>query len=212
MYKNLRKLRESLNMTQKEFAASLGIGLTTYNGYETGAREPKSNFWISVADKYDVTVDYLMGYSATPAPPPSVTDDVVSFPVIGDLAAGYEHIAYEDWEAGRIDLPRRYLKGRRPDNYFVLRVKGDSMFPQYQDGDVVLVLKQTTLNRSGEVGVVIYDDEHATLKKVEYVMGEDWMRLIPLNPQYPPVMITGEDLEHCRVLGLPVLLIRKIEQ
>ena len=66
MYKNLKIFRESLNMTQKEFAASLGIGQTTYNGYETGSREPKSNFWVAVAEKYHVTIDYLMGYSDNP--------------------------------------------------------------------------------------------------------------------------------------------------
>lgn len=66
MYKNLKSLRQSLNMTQKEFAASLGIGYTTYNGYETGAREPKSDFWVAVAKKYGVTIDYLMGFSDNP--------------------------------------------------------------------------------------------------------------------------------------------------
>ena len=66
MYKNLRAFRESLGMTQKEFAASLSIGLSTYNGYEVGAREPKSDFWIAVAGKYGVTIDYLMGFSDDP--------------------------------------------------------------------------------------------------------------------------------------------------
>lgn len=66
MYKNLKAFRESIGITQKDFAASLGIGLTTYNGYETGARDPKSDFWIAVAQKYGVTIDYLMGYSNDP--------------------------------------------------------------------------------------------------------------------------------------------------
>lgn len=66
VYQNLRALRESLSMTQKDFAASLGIGQTTYNGYETGARDPKSDFWIAVAQKYGVTIDYLMGFSNDP--------------------------------------------------------------------------------------------------------------------------------------------------
>lgn len=66
MIKNLRTLRESLSMTQKEFAASLGIGLSTYNGYEIGSREPKSDFLIRVAQQYGVTIDYLMGYTANP--------------------------------------------------------------------------------------------------------------------------------------------------
>ena len=86
------------------------------------------------------------------------------------------------------------------------------MFPAYVDGDIVLALRQSTLNRSGEVGVVLYDSEYASLKKVEYVYGEDWMKLVPLNPNYPPIVISGADLERCRVLGFPKLLIREIDQ
>ncbi len=66
MYGNLKKLRELLGLTQKEFADSLSVKLTTYNGYETGAREPKSDFLIATAKKYGVTIDYLMGYSNNP--------------------------------------------------------------------------------------------------------------------------------------------------
>mgnify|MGYP003230679630 CR=1 FL=1 len=66
MQENLKKLRESLGMTQSEFGKSVGIAKTTYNNYETGIREPKSDFWISVAERYGVTIDYLMGYSQNP--------------------------------------------------------------------------------------------------------------------------------------------------
>ena len=86
------------------------------------------------------------------------------------------------------------------------------MYPLYQNGDRVLILKQNTLNRSGDVGAILYDDEKATLKKVEYVQGEDWLKLLPINPSYPPETIQGEALQHCRVIGVPRLLIRNIEQ
>lgn len=66
MYENLKKLRLSLGMTQSEFGKSIGVAKTTYNNYETGEREPKSNFWISIAKVYGVTIDYLMGYSNDP--------------------------------------------------------------------------------------------------------------------------------------------------
>lgn len=143
---------------------------------------------------------------------PGITEDVVSFDVIGEVAAGYGRIANDAWIVDRVDVPRQYLHGRAPSDYFVLRVCGDSMYPLYMEGDIVLVLRQTTLNRSGEIGVVMYDDDNATLKKVEYVMGEDWMKLIPINPQFQPVTITGEDLEHCRVLGVPKVLIRNLSE
>lgn len=54
MYENLKKLRESLGLTQAEFGKSVGIAKTTYNNYETGIREPKSDFWISVAKNMEL--------------------------------------------------------------------------------------------------------------------------------------------------------------
>ena len=65
-YKNLKKLREQIGMTQEEFGKSLGLAKSTYNNYETGEREPKSDFWITAAQKYGVTIDYLMGFSDDP--------------------------------------------------------------------------------------------------------------------------------------------------
>jgi repressor LexA len=141
---------------------------------------------------------------------PSIADSSVSFPVMGEVAAGYDHYAVQDWTEGNIDIPASWLHGRPREDYFVLRVCGQSMFPTYQDGDIVLVLKQATMDHSGQIGVVMYDDDKATLKRVEYVMGEDWMKLSPINPQFPPVMVRDEALEHCRVLGIPKMVIRKV--
>lgn len=66
MYIRLKELRDSLGLTQAEFGKSIGIAKSTYNNYETGIREPKSDFWIAVAQKYGVTIDYLMGFSDNP--------------------------------------------------------------------------------------------------------------------------------------------------
>ena len=133
------------------------------------------------------------------------------YPVIGEIAAGYDNIALETWSGDTVEIPNSYIKGRRKDEFIVLCVKGDSMYPIYQDGDKVLILRQTTLNNSGDIGAVLYDDEIATIKKVEYVQGEDWLRLVPLNPLYKPLTIAGVDLEHCRVIGIPKMLIREIK-
>ena len=187
--------------------------------WETGATEPDTASLQKIADYFDVTVDYLLGRtdikkepegSVIKFPYPNVTEDYVTFPVIGEIAAGYDYTASEDWSGDTVDIPVSFLHGRDRSEFFVLSVHGDSMYPLYMDGDKVLILKQTTLNRSGEVGAVIYEGDLATLKKVEYVKGEDWMKLIPINPQYAPKTIEGADLELCRVLGIPKLLIREI--
>ena len=68
-YENLIRLRESLNMTQTAFAQSLGINTTTYNNYESGLRDPKSDFWKLVSKKYDVSIDFLLGLTNFPRKP-----------------------------------------------------------------------------------------------------------------------------------------------
>lgn len=142
----------------------------------------------------------------------NISEDTVAFPVIGELAAGYDMFANEEYDMlDSIEIPLSYLKGRPKEDFFVLKIHGSSMYPMYMNNDKVLIKKTPTLNRSGDVGVVQYED-YATLKKVEFVSGEDWMKLIPINPTYEPKTIVGEDLNHCRIIGIPVLLVREIEQ
>lgn len=200
-----------------ELAAKIGLSKQAVSAYATGVRIPKQPTLVALAAALQVNVDWLRGYDvpmrehpAPTLPAPRITNQVVTFPIIGEVAAGYNHIALEDWSGETIDIPAHYLRGRKQEEYFVLRVHGDSMYPLYLDGDKVLVLRQSTLNRSGEIGVVLYDGDQATLKKIEYVRGKDWMRLIPLNPEYQPKTLSGAELEQCRVLGIPRLLIREI--
>ena len=95
-------------------------------------------------------------YTDDKFPNPNITEDYTTFPVIGDIAKGYNHIAIESWDGDKVDIPNSYLKGHTPKDFFVLCIKGDSMYPQYQDGDKVLILRQSTVNYSGDVGAVIY--------------------------------------------------------
>ena len=197
------------------------LGRNDLSQYLSGKVEPRQNKLYILAKALNVNEAWLMGYDvprerkedgepADNLPAPEITDDFIEFPVIGEVAAGFEHIAIEDWSGDKIKVPREYLSGHNREDFFVLKVKGDSMYPQYQDGDKVLVLRQSTMNYSGQIGVVIYDGDKGTLKKIEYAQGEDWMKLVPVNPNHPTIKIENEDLERCRVLGIPRLLVREI--
>lgn len=218
----IKALRKAHKLKQSELADSLNkqFGLNVdrpmVSKWETGYQTPVMNTVICLAKFFNVSIDYLNDNCPEPIdiahfPHPNITEEFETFPVIGEIAAGFDHIAYEDWNGELVDIPTSYLHGRSKDDFFVLRVKGDSMYPMYLENDKVLILKQSTLNYSGQVGAVLYDDEYASLKKIEYVPGEDWMRLVPINPNVAPEKIEGERLEHCRILGIPKLLIRDIE-
>lgn len=63
IHERIKQLRENTKMNKKDFAAFLGVKYTTYNNYETGAREPSSDFLILISKKFDISIDYLMGLS-----------------------------------------------------------------------------------------------------------------------------------------------------
>ena len=57
----LKEIRENIHMNKKEFATYIGTKYTTYNGYETGTREPDSDFLIMISQKFDISIDYILG-------------------------------------------------------------------------------------------------------------------------------------------------------
>lgn len=216
MYKIIESLCKDKGITIAALSRETGISKSTMSELKMGRSQSLSaKNMDKVAKYFDIPAGYLLGDTKQKSllfPEPEITEDYVTFPVIGEVAAGYEHIIQEDWSGDTIDIPVKYLRGRPKSDYMVLTVTGNSMYPLYLDGDKVLILKQSTLDRSGDIGLIRYDGECATLKKVEFVTGEDWMKLIPLNPEYPPRTIRGVDLEECEVIGVPRLLIREIEQ
>ena len=217
----IKLLRIQSNLTQEELANYANTTKQTIHKYETGIiTNIPANKIKAISEKLGTTPAYLMGWETENdkksdyinLPPPNITEDYTTFPVEVEIAAGYEHIALEDWEGDTVDISNDYLKGHNKSDFFVLRVKGDSMYPEYQDGDKVLVLKQPVVNYSGQVGVAVYDGELATLKKIEFTEGENWIRLVPINPAFPPKLIENEDLEYLRVLGIPKLIIREVNK
>lgn len=214
MYKIIDSLCKERGITIAALSRETGISKSTMSELKMGRSQSLSaKNMDKVAKFFNVSVGHLLGEEKNPPfPEPEITEDYVTFPVIGEVAAGYERVITEEWSGDTVDIPVSYLHGRPKSDFIVLTVIGNSMYPMYIDGDKVLILKQPTLERSGDIGLVRYDGENATLKKVEYVVGEDWMKLIPLNPEYQPRTIEGADLEVCEIIGVPKLLIREIEQ
>lgn len=212
LYTNIRNRRIELGMSQEELAQKMGYtSRSTIAKIEAGKNDIPQSKIQAFAVALNTTPGRLMGWDSEEFKAPEIASDITIFPVIGTIAAGYNEIAVENWSGETVEVPTSYLKGRKKDEFFVLSVHGDSMYPLYMNGDKVLILKQSTLNRSGEIGAILYNGDNATLKKVEYVEGEDWMKLIPINPAYQPTTIEGSDLEQCHVLGVPRLLIREVK-
>lgn len=212
----MKEAMELRNISQAEIVKRTGIGKSSISTYLSGEYEPKQRNIYKICEVLNVSEAWLMGHNVpmerhpVQLKNPTITANTVTLPVIGNIAAGYNEIALEDWSGETVEVPLSYLKGRNKNEFIVLKVHGDSMFPEYHNGDKVVILKQASLPRSGSIGAVLYDGETATLKRVEYF--EDKIKLIPLNPTFPPKTITGPDCEQVHIIGVPKVLIREIEE
>lgn len=173
------------------------------NGIVTNIPMDKINM---IADFLSVTPAYLMGWEEST---PKIEDFFDAYPaekqkklpVYGAVSAGKGVFAEEDI-IGYEYVDEQYNN----DEYFYLQVQGSSMSPRIENGDLVLVHKQSSVD-SGSVGVFLVDDTDGFIKKVEY--DKDNIYLISFNNLYPPMHFQGEDVLRVRVLGLVVELKRK---
>lgn len=58
---NLKKLRKSRNLTQKELGAMIGLSKAVVSKYETSMGYPTFDVLIRIAQYFGVTTDYLLG-------------------------------------------------------------------------------------------------------------------------------------------------------
>lgn len=186
----LKAKRKELGLTLAQIAEKIGVTEATVQRWESGNIKSLRHERIAkLADILGVTPAVLMGWdepTAPTLPSPTITEDTVTFPVITSVAAHYDGVSIDESAAGeKIEVPRAYLKGRKAEDFCAMRVRGDSMYPAFQNGDIVLVLRQSTMNHSGEIGVISYGDDEMTIKRINYVQSEDWLELVPLKPVSP---------------------------
>ena len=201
LYDNIRNRRLALHMTQEELAEKTGYtSKSMISRIESGEVDLTQSQIATIAKALRISTYDLMDTSG------SFDNFFVPYPIIGAVTAGYNGIAYEEL-SDMEQIPADWVKGDSPDHFFVLQVKGDSMYPLFMDGDRVLVHKTSSVD-SGSIAVVAINGDEGTLKRVVYKKGEEWLELQAVNTAYPPKRIEGPALAECHVLGEVKKLIR----
>jgi repressor LexA len=135
-----------------------------------------------------------------------LSDDVISVPVIGRVAAGQPLLAVENVE-DTVKVDRFFLGPASAREVFALRVKGDSMIEDgIHDGDFIFVRKSLHAER-GDIVVALIDDE-ATVKRF-YPEGEV-IRFQPANATMQPIMVRKRDFKSVNLIGVVVGVYRRI--
>ncbi len=195
----IREARENKGADQATLAGKVGVATRTLQRWEKGDQTPDGLALTALAKVTGVQPNWLLTGGGEMYPVPSRPDNVyplpgasrrrtklVDLPLVSAVPAGKVatifHPDYTDDFVTVDDI--------RDPSAFALKVKGQSMSPRIEDGDVVIVSPQQEA-RSGDICVVRVNGED-TLKKVKFE--GVYIHLIPLNPDFEPVTVKRKDV------------------
>ena len=117
----LKKLRRQHGITQAELASAIYTTIPNLSNWENGRYMPNKEAINRIADFFNVSTDYLLGRTDNPLPNVVDLGDETLCPLVGQVVAGMPIEAQENLE-GYI-----YISYKPADEYFALRVHGESM-------------------------------------------------------------------------------------
>lgn len=208
----IKALSKEKGWTLSFLSKKLSLSQSYFTDVKNGKTSISENRLAIIAELLDTTKEYLKDETELKERHSTASNlfgQIVTLRVLSSVSAGYDSEIVEEWNDERDSVPLTMLHGYPPEECCLLVVKGDSMYPKILDGDKIIIHVQSSVD-SGDTAVVIYNGNEGTVKKVKYVNGEDWMELIPANPEYPIKHIEGSDLTKCLVFGKVIGLYRSI--
>lgn len=195
----LRLWRHTLGLTQAEAAARLGLERSYLSQLE-GGRKPGPGTVVRFEMEENKTgsgnkTTYSSGSSALrlmEAPDiiehPSYRSCVRSLPVLSWAQAGqavdFQQMP-DEWEGS-------VASEVTDDKAFAVRLRGDSMEPRFEDGDMAVLLPSVAAT-NGEIVVANLKNEGILCKIMHVQLDKNIITLSSYNPAYPPMPYARED-------------------
>lgn len=193
---NIKRARELKGLTQDELAKRMGYkSRSTIARIENGDNDVSQSKLKKFADILDVSIDFLLDDGNKKLQIPHARG--IRIPILGRVVAGIPLEAITDIEGYEEITPKMASLGE----YFALKIKGHSMEPRIEDGEIVIVKQQEDVE-SGDVAIVLVNGDEATCKQVK--KSPEGITLIGFNPVvYPPHFYSNKEIEELpvRVIG-----------
>lgn len=207
----LKELKEQKGLSLSELARRVGIAKSALSRYFNGSREFPLNRIDTFASVLGVSVQYILGFEEktekseqkSPINQLNQQNKEKALNYITNLLEEQNQHIEEPQALYNVDTVTQLSAGRGYsfDDYDVKTVKiaiepprcdlasivnGDSMEPEYHDGDVVFLVDKGISTYNGQVCAVAVNDE-TYIKKV--YTDKYGLRLVSLNPIYDDIFI-----------------------
>lgn len=190
------RLLRSNGTTVYRVAKSTGISASTFTDWKNGRSVPKIDKIKLIADYFGVPLEYMMTGSPAAISGGAAPSEGAMVPIIGEIRAGYPIITNET------------LLGYEPadisdvDEYFYLRVRGDSMKNIGMVEDSLVLFHKQQYAEEGDIVACLVGGECATVKRFQ--RSKKNIYLVPENDDYEPIKLTTDDFEsgEARILGV----------
>lgn len=191
----IKEARKSAGLTQLELAKKTELSRSYIGDIEKDRYNPSVSTLQLIATATNTPLEDLLPSTKTVSP----TGRGVRIPVLGRVVAGIPIEAVEEILDYEEITPELADTGE----FFALQVKGDSMLPKLEEGDIVIVKKQEDVE-TGDIAIVLVNGDEATIKQVKKVEGG--IMLYGFNPDvYEPHFYSNRQIE-----TLPVRILGKV--
>lgn len=194
--KRLSEIMQQENINQVELSKIIGVSESTVGKWILCKSMPRMGIIQKLADHFHVGKSYFLEEAPKDSSP---IGRGVRIPVLGRVVAGIPIEAVEEILDYEEITPELAATGE----FFALQVKGDSMLPKLEEGDIVIVKKQEDVE-TGDIAIVLVNGDEATIKQVKKVEGG--IMLYGFNPDvYEPHFYSNRQIE-----SLPVRILGKV--
>lgn len=203
---NLRYIREKRGLSKSQLAEKLNVNQSTITRWENGEMGATVTNAFDISRILNISLPDLLGkdLSIDNASYIDIISNIVKIPVLGVIKAGTPIEAQEDI-IEYVDIPEEWTKGNK--KYYGLKIQGDSMYPKYEENDIVIFEQTEDYIRANKKDcVVMVNGDDATFKNV--TITESGITLIPLNINnsdgYQPTFYDKEQIKNkpVKIIGI----------
>jgi len=194
----LKQLRDALGLNKNQLAVKLGIDNGNISRYESGKVKPNSDFYELLIKKFDnINLTWLISGEGEMFLQKTVMPDkakIRSVPIFSHVYAGSPA---SQWD---MDKAKEYLQLPSLTKYkeaFGLIVKGDSMSPYINQGDVLICVDKADLIKDGSAVVCVFksvDAIEANAKLIKINKKEGTVILYSINTKHEPLVYSEDQI------------------